>query len=89
MAQGSNFYAWRGLSKLEKQALQQERYKGSFGGNVSIGHGKTPYFWVQDAETPEGAAGASKAGITPTHFMRDIMGEFDGIASDAVERYMR
>jgi hypothetical protein len=38
--------------------------------------GNAPYFWVQEGSMPEGAAGAAKAAITPTHFVAEAL---DGV----------
>jgi hypothetical protein len=73
MARGGSVYAWWNLSGEQKQALDQARDTGMFGG------GKPKYFWVQEGTiNPEGAP---KAGITATHWLDSAL-ESAPIADD-------
>lgn len=64
-------YAWWRMARKEKDLLREQRLMGMFGGVP----GGAPYFWVQEGSTPEGAEGAAKAGIKPTHFVESALND--------------
>jgi len=66
-------FAWWYLTDDQKRKLMVQRGTGMFGGTP----GKAPYMWVQDGSTPEGAAGASKAGVEPKHFLDKAVSAVD------------
>lgn len=63
-------YAWWALPRFLKDRLQQERLAGRYGGETSVGVGRSPYLYPQDGSAYlGGGASSARANITPTHFV--------------------
>lgn len=78
MPRSGSVYAWWNLSGEQKQALDQARDSGMFGG--SFAHPK--YFWVQEGTI--NPAGAPKAGITPTNWLDNVLDDIQEIIADSI-----
>jgi hypothetical protein len=76
---GGSVFAWWNLTRQQKEALQEQREAGRFGGIP----GHAPYFWVQEGSIV-GAGPAQKAGKTPTYFIEKSLGEAEGAIADAL-----
>ena len=57
--------AWWNLPKTMKDKLQNERAMGRYGGDKSIGEGKSPYFYVQEGSKTGTAAHRRRTSVRP------------------------
>ena len=48
-------FAWWYLSKKQKQALEEARKAGRFGGESAKAAGRAPYYWAQEHGEPKAA----------------------------------
>jgi len=76
---------WKYLSAFAKETLEKERLQGKYGGATAAAAGKSPYALMLDGTSAAQEASASRAGITPTRYIKTA---FQAFSSQDVPQYV-
>lgn len=75
-------YAWWLLTRKQKEALQQAREAGMFGGASAVAAGRVPYMWGHESGNPN-------ADLDGKHFIQNGLSDWRKDVSSLIDEFYR